>query len=271
MIDGKTKLCALIGSPVEHSLSPAIHNAGFEELNLNYVYLAFETRDASAAINAMRALNIRGCNVTMPLKEAVIPLLDELDPLAEKIGAVNTVLNKDGILKGYNADCACAVQALEELTDLKNKKVVLLGAGGAGSAIAFGVKEKGADLAIADVDEKKAENLRKRVGCRQIKLNELNSLDFEILINATPTGMHPNEKNMPVPEKILKKGLIVFDIIYNPAETLLLKKAKEKGCLTIPGTKMLLNQAFKAFELFTGKTAPKKVMEIALKKELAQR
>ncbi|MBI4053030.1 MAG: shikimate dehydrogenase [Candidatus Diapherotrites archaeon] len=271
-MDSRTQICALIGSPIGHSLSPAMHNAGFRAENLNFVYLSFETTEAKAAIDAMRALGVRGYNVTMPLKQLAFGLVDELDPLAGKCGAINTIVNADGKLKGYNTDVLGAIGCLEKRTALSGKKVLLVGCGGAGSAIAAGLSEKKAGVFVVDRDAKKAEALAKKAGAKSVSPETIGGLQldmFDILVNASPAGMHPNEKELPLPEGVLEKllnnkKLIVFDIVYNPVETRLLKMAKIKGIETIGGTEMLLGQAIAAFELFTEKKAPAGEMEKAL-------
>lgn len=271
MIDGTTTLHGIIGTPVKHSLSPAMHNAAFEKLNLNSVYLAFEVEpdQVKNAINGIRALEIRGVNVTMPHKSAVMDFLDELDPIAIEIGAVNTIVNSNGILIGYNTDASGAMEALEEKTKLSGKTALVLGAGGAAKAIAFALSAKGAKVTIANRDFDSGEQLAQSIEGTAIQLNQASGVDTDIIINATPVGMHPNTEEMPVEEKVLKNK-IVFDSVYNPVETKLLKVAKKNGCETITGLEMLLNQATHAFELWTGKKPPKETMRNALLKGLKQ-
>jgi len=268
-MDSKTKLCALIGSPIGHSLSPAMHNAGFRALGLNFVYLSFETSEAKPAIDAMRSLDIRGYNVTMPLKQQAMGLVDGLDPLAKKCGAVNTIVNGNGKLKGYNTDVVGAVNALEKRTKIAGKRILLVGCGGAGSAIAAGLSERKASLFVTDRDGKKAEALAERAGAKSVAAQNAVQTEAEIIVNASPAGMRPLENSLPLPEGVLEKllnnkNIIVFDIVYNPVETRLLKMVKQKGAATIGGTEMLLGQALAAFELFTGKKAPAHEMENAL-------
>ncbi len=262
-INSETKIYALIGNPVKYSLSPLIHNAAFEELELNCVYLAFKTKNAEDAINGMKCLNIAGGNVTVPYKVEVIGYLDEIEQTAEKIGAVNTIVNKKGHLKGHNTDWIGAIRALEEKTGIKNKNILMLGAGGTARAIGFGVKEKGGNLTILNRTSHKAKELAGEVGCSYGGLDKMEeSVDYaDILINTTPVGMYPDTKNSLVPEELLKEDIIVFDVIYNPPKTKLIKDAEEKGCKTINGLKMLVYQGAAAFEIWTGKKAPVELME----------
>jgi shikimate dehydrogenase len=205
-------------------------------------------------------------SVTMPFKEQVIPLLDEIDETAKKIGAVNTLQIRDGKLFGCNTDCSGAVKALEEKTELNGKKVFMIGAGGAARAIGFGIMEKGASLYIFDLDTQKADSLAADLGCRTMSAESIGS-DFDILINCSPVGMHPNVEKTPFSKERLKKGMVVFDAVYNPLKTRLLREAEEIGCVTIPGIELFVNQAVDQFELWTGEKAPKDLMkEIVLER-----
>jgi len=270
VIDANTKICCLIGDPVEHSLSPLIHNAGYQALGINYAYVSFRVSDIKRAIEGIRGLGIRGASVTIPHKVSAIKYLDKLDPLAEEIGAVNTVVNDDGILTGYNTDGDGALQALEAVTTLSGKKAVLIGGGGAALAIAVGLKKKGVKLVVLNRTEDKARKLAEKVNAEGYgdfkKLAEIASAD--ILINATPVGMWPEVNQSIIPKDLLHNRLTVFDIIYNPRETRLLIEAREKGCAIVYGYKMLLYQAVKQFELFTGLKGPLPAMEPALTQAL---
>lgn len=252
MINAKTKLYALIGKPVEHSLSPAIHNSLFKKYNINSVYLAFEVDDLETAIEGVRGLKISGLNITLPYKEKILPFLDELSEEAEAIGSVNTVINREGKLIGYNTDGIGALRALERFTNVKDKRVLILGAGGAGKAIAYTLS-KLAKVVVLNRTEKKAKALE-RFGVKGEKLNKENLSHYlawaEIVINATSVGM--NEDKSVVLEEFLRKGLVVFDIVYSPLETKLLKEAKQRDCLTIDGLWMLVYQGAESFRLWTG-------------------
>jgi shikimate dehydrogenase len=251
---------------VEHSLSPLIHNAGYQALGINYAYVSFQVRDIKQAIEGIRGLGIRGASVTIPHKTSAIKYLDRLDPLAEKIGAVNTIVNDNGVLTGYNTDGDGALQALEETTSLKGKKAVLIGSGGAASAIAVGLKAKGVKLVVLNRTEAKASKLAKKVNTSGFgSLNRLSEIaSADILINATPLGMWPKTDQSIILKELLHNRLTVFDIVYNPRETRLLIEARERGCNIVYGYKMFLHQAARQFELFTGLKAPLSAMESAL-------
>lgn len=270
-INAKTTLCCVIGNPIEHSLSPTMHNAGYEALDLNFAYLALRVEDIKNAVSGIRSLGIRGVSVTIPHKKSVMAHLDAIDPLAKKIGAVNTIVNTNAGLKGYNTDCEGAIHALEERTSIKGKRAVILGAGGAARAIAFGLKEKGAIVTLANRTRSNAEILAKDVGALCIDISDKESVkESDIIINATSVGMSPLIENTVLEENILTKTHIVMDIVYNPKETKLLTTARKKGCTIVYGYKMLLYQAITQFELFTSKKAPVEVMETALLERLGE-
>jgi shikimate dehydrogenase len=270
MIDASTKICCLIGDPVEHSLSPLIHNAGYQSLGINYVYVPFPFKDIKQAIEGIRSLGIRGASITLPHKTTAIKYLDQVDPLAEEIGAVNTIVNSNGMLTGYNTDSDGALQAMEEVTTLVGKKAVLIGSGGAASAIAVGLKKNRVELVVSNRTEDKARKLAKKVNAEDSgsleRLVEISSAD--ILINATSVGMWPKANESIIPKDLLHNRLTVFDVVYNPKETRLLIEARERGCAVVYGYKMLLYQAARQFELFTGLKAPLTVMELALTQAL---
>ncbi len=270
-IDAKTKLCCIIGNPIDHSLSPVMHNAGYKALSLNFVYVAFQVSNVDNAIAGIRALDIKGASVTVPHKLAVMPFLDKLDALAKDIGAVNTIVNSNGKLIGSNTDCEGAIRALEEKTKIEEKRVIVVGAGGAARAIAFGLKMKKAKIKIINRTKDHAQTLAKEVGAEYGDLTDLSEIkNSDILIHAATTGMHPNSNDSLVPKEYLHKNLVVFDIVYNPKETKLIKDAEKVGCQIIYGYKMLLYQAVAQFELFTGVKAPVEVMEKALLRGLAK-
>ena len=275
IISGRTRLCGVIGYPIEHTMSPAIHNAAFSKMGMDYLYVPFRVKpeDLAKAIEGMKALNIRGLNVTIPHKVNVIPLLGELDPLAGKIGAVNTITNDDGVLKGYNTDASGFLQALlEKGIDPKGKNTVILGAGGASRAISFVLTERGANLVILNrlVELNWAEELAKRLSTifdREVKALELVQANLakvlnsaNILVNATSVGMSPNIGETPVPSSMLKPDLIVFDVVYTPIKTRLLSEAKAAGAATISGIDMFAWQGALAFENWTGVKAPLELM-----------
>jgi len=275
VISGKTRVCGIIGDPIEHSMSPAIHNAAFEKMEIDYLYVPFRVKKEALgkAIAGMRALNIRGLSITIPHKVAVIPFLDELDPLAERIGAVNTIVNDDGVLRGYNTDATGFLQALlERGVKPEGKNMVILGAGGASRAISFILAERGAHLVILNrlLELDWAEELASRISqifTKEVEALELNEENLakvlekaDIVVNATSVGMSPNIDETPIPAKLLKPGLIVFDIVYNPIKTRLLREAEAAGAKTISGVDMLVWQGALAFEKWTGLKAPVKLM-----------
>jgi shikimate dehydrogenase len=258
MIDAQTELYGVIGNPVRHSLSPVIHNGAFKRLGWNAAYLAFEVRNVEEALKGIRGLGLKGVSVTIPLKTEVIPFLDKVERLAKKIGAVNTIVNREGRLIGFNTDCEGALKALEEKTDLKGKSVVLLGAGGAGRAIGFGLKERGCQLIIANRSRDRGEALSGELKCYFIPMSSFvkmkaGELQADVVINTTSLGMIPRERETPIPKKLLRKGMVVMDIVYEPLQTKLLREAKEKGCLTINGLEMFVRQGAAQFEIWTGR------------------
>jgi shikimate dehydrogenase len=269
--NAKTRLCGIIGNPVEHSMSPAMHNAAFEELGLNYVYLAFCISDVEGAIRGMRALGIRGLSVTVPHKLEVMKYLDEIDPIARQIGAVNTVVNDNGCLKGYNTDWTGFVRSLEVHIPIQDKHVVILGAGGAARAIAFGIKQRGGKMIILNRAEEieMAQSLAAEIGCPWGDFSQPQPVtDADIVVNATSVGMPPLHDITVIETRHLRPEHVIYDIVYNPMETKFLREAKERGCRVIPGYEMLLLQGVAQFELWTGKPAPVDLMRTILKAEL---
>ena len=270
MIDTGTTLCCLIGDPVAHSLSPLVHNHAYQTMGLNYVYLAFRVKDAGAAISGMRELGIRGMSVTIPHKTSALDYVDEISDTAREIGAVNTIVNHNGKLKGFNTDYDAAIKALEEKTPLKGKKVVLVGAGATALTIAIALKVKSSHLTILNRTPRKAAVLAERVEAESSggfdRFGEIAGAD--ILINTTPLGMWPAVNETAVPAKYLHPGLTVFDVNYHPGETRLLTETGKAGGQVVYGYKMFLYQAARQFELFTGETAPVTEMEKVLLKTL---
>ncbi len=282
-VNGKTRVCAIIGDPVEHSLSPVMHNAAFKELGLNLVYVAFTvtSTELKTAVLGAKSLGLRGLNVTMPHKNAVISHLDEVDSTAKSIGAVNTVLNNQGKLIGYNTDGSGAMIALQENGVYpEEKKLVLLGAGGAAKAIAYQAAQDVEELVILNRTAEKAKKLAEALKSFGAKV-KAGTLSFEvlkqelpttdILVNATSVGMHPDVDISPVPSDLLHFDLSVMDIIYNPLETKFLKDAKSAGAKVVSGIEMLLYQGAVAFEIWTNCPAPIEVMREAALNELKKR
>jgi len=272
-INEETKLYGIIGNPVSHSMSPAIHNASFIEKGLNNVYVPLKIANIDAFMRECRKIDFQGFSVTIPHKESVLPFLDDLDHTARKIGAINTIVNRKGKLTGYNTDCMAAVMGLEYSMKkanetLNNKKVSIIGAGGAARAIAFGLKEKGCDITIFNRTIERAEKLSHDVKCKFESFEEIHQIDSDILINTTSIGMFPDVNQTPVSKNILKKGMIVFDAVYNPIETKLLREANENGCHTVNGLSMFINQAAEQFRLWTNIDPPIELMTKVVKEML---
>jgi shikimate dehydrogenase len=263
MIDGQTKIFGILGRPVAHSLSPVMHNAAFRHLGVNAVYAAFPVTDLAQAVSGLRGLGIGGVSVTIPFKEDIIPLIDDLDPQAAKIGAVNTVVNRDGRLTGYNTDWLGAVTALTAKVSLKGRHVLILGAGGASRAIAFGVFHQGGHVSLTDIDVARAAALARDLGAEAIAPDALDHCPATILVNATPVGMTPHVDGIPINPDLLGRFEVVMDIVYQPLATRLLREAEAHGCATIDGLQMLIHQGAAQFELWTGMTAPLEVMSRA--------
>jgi len=259
-INGHTKIFGILGRPVTHSLSPAMHNAAFQHLGLNAVYVAFPVTDLPQAVSGLRGLAIGGVSVTIPFKEEVIPLIDALDPQAAQIGAVNTVVNRDGRLTGYNTDCLGAVTALQARINLKDQHVLILGAGGASRAIAYGIIQAGGRVTLTDVDQPRAAALVKDLAAEAILPDAFDRCPAAILVNATPVGMTPDIDGIPINPELLSRFQVVMDIVYQPLQTRLLKEAQARSCVTIDGLQMLIHQATAQFELWTGQAAPLEVM-----------
>ena len=270
----RTKICGVIGDPIEHTLSPLIHNKAFQELGLDFVYVAFRVNSdmLGKAIDGVRAFNIHGLNITIPHKVRVLKYLDIVDDLVRNIGAVNTIANDGGRLIGYNTDGEGALRALVKGgVPLSGKKVVVLGAGGAARAIVYFVaKEKPSSIMILNRTIEKADELAENVSTKTgmwVRAKKLlnQSLrdemqDADLVINCTSVGMAPDVSGTPVPKGLLRKDIVFMDIIYNPIETRLLKEAKEAGAMTISGVDMFVYQAASAFEIWTDKKAPVDVM-----------
>ena len=277
-INAHTGFCGLLGNPVEHSLSPAIHNAAFQKLGLNLVYLAFRVEAIGEAITGLRALGgFRGASVTIPHKVSAIPFLDEVEPTARHIGAINTIVANQGKLSGYNTDATGALRALRGgVGSLAGKRVMILGSGGAARAIAFAIAGEAevAGLTLLGVDGNERSTLAKDLQSKtpltvaEAYLDEV-SLgrtlpDAQVLIHCTPIGMSPKTEASCVPAALLHEELAVMDIVYNPRDTRLLKDARQAGCVTISGLEMFLHQAVAQFELWTNQTAPADVMRAVL-------
>jgi len=272
----KTKLYGLVGFPVKHSLSPCMHNAAFKKLKIKAKYKLFELRESQLEgfLGSLKKNNIVGFNVTFPYKEKILPYLNSRSSGVCEIGAANTVVVKDGKLKGFNTDFAGFSRHLKELK-VKPKKAAIIGAGGAAKAVCFALgKIKVEEICIYDIDAYKSLGLVSRFKdlfsltrlSAVARIEELNLRDKDLLVNASPVGMHAHEPCL-VEEKMLHHGIFVYDLIYNPAETKLLAAAKRAGARFSNGLGMLLYQGVICFEHFTGKCAPVEIMAAALNRE----
>src|SRR3989338_114500 len=255
IFDKKTFLFGVVGHPISHSVSPALHNIGYKENNINARMFALDIPDIKIGMEIINRLYFKGIAVTIPHKKNIIPFLDKLDPSSGKTGAINTAIKKKDKWMGFNTDSEAAVLALSEIISLSNKRTAIIGAGGASRALCYGLKMHGG---IIDVYNKTVKNAQKLV--EEFRLNRAYDLkdlsgigDYDIIINSTPLGMKGQHENeTPLPKNLIKKSQIVFDIVYNPRETRFIKEAKEKGAITICGDKMILNNVLLQFELFTG-------------------
>jgi len=254
-VDAATKVYGVVGDPIDHSLSPAIMNAGFRRENVNAVYLPLHAKALQDLMGCVRDIPIHGVSVTMPYKEAILKYLDNTDSHTSKIGACNTVVRaQDGKLYGFNTDAAGVVRPLEQRISLSQAKILVLGAGGAARAAVFGLKERGAEVYILNRSAAPAQKLARQARARTIKRKDLKKLAFDVIVNATPVGTG-NASESPMNENEIK-ARFVFDMVYDPQETLLLKLAKARGAEAIPGMEMFVQQAARQFEIWTGKPAP---------------
>jgi shikimate dehydrogenase len=261
-------LCGSV-SRLAGPLGRSLHEAGYRALGLAFTYVPFEVADLAGAITGMRALGIRGLGVSQPYKQQVMGLLDSVEPLAMRIGAVNTVVQTERVLVGHNTDWRGATRALEEVRPLGGARVLLVGAGGAARAIAFGLGDRGARTTIANRDRAKAVALAGETGAIGAGLDETaRAADYDVIVNATPLGQHDaaarTEPVIPVPVEALRAGQVVMDIVYKPVRTRLIEAARSRGATAIHGGRMLLHQAAAQFELYTGRPAPLEAMEAAL-------
>ncbi len=273
-ITGHTKVLCVIGHPIEHSMSPTMHNAAIHDLGLDYVYVAYDVapNNLEKAVQGFKALEIEGINVTIPHKENIMKFVDEIDPMAKKIGAINTIKNNKGRLVARNTDAAGGKKALiDSGCEISGKRILFLGSGGVARALAFILAEDAEKIVVTDIDEKKAISLTSE-GSRffknkfETKKSTENVLKEEIknadvLINATPIGMFPKIDASPIPKQFLHRELFVFDVVYNPLKTRLIKDAEDLGCKALGGLDMLVNQGALAFEWWTGKTPNAKLMK----------
>ncbi len=273
-ITPSTRICAVIGNPVAHSLSPALHNAAFQELGLDFIYVAFRVEDLKSALAGMRALeNFRGMSITIPHKIEAMKYLDEIAEADRSIGSINTIINEKGRLIGMGTDGPGALKALVDAgVSLDTKSVLMLGSGGAARAIAFTLALKSglSKLTILDINEGMLQGLAADLKSGTSACIEFAALtektlagameQADVIINCTPIGMHPKEGVSLVPAKLFRPGQVVFDVVYTPLETKLLADAGSRGLQVISGVEMFINQAVLQFREFTGVDAPVEVM-----------
>jgi len=269
-VDAATKVFGVAGDPIEHSLSPAIMNAALRRENVNGVFLALHARSLKDLLACVKEIPIQGLAITMPHKQAILSHLDNTDPFTAKIGACNTIVRSaDGKLYGFNTDTSGVVRPLEQRMTLQDAKILVLGAGGAARAAVFGLRERGAQVSILNRSVAAAQKLGRQARARTIKRPDLKKLEFDVIINATPVGMG-NTKESPLNAEEIK-AKYVFDMVYDPSETRLLKLAKERGCEVIAGSEMFVHQAARQFEIWTGKPAPREDMLRIVNQALAER
>lgn len=263
-VDAATKVYGVAGNPIRSSLSPLMLNTAFRRETVNAVYLGLQTSKADDLFKLAREVPIQGLSITMPLKQDVMPLLEHTDPLSAKIGAVNTILRaKDGKFYGFNTDVAGIVQPIQRRLPLKDAKVLVLGAGGAARAAVFGCRDKGAEVFILNRTAETAQKLARQSGAKVIKREAVAKTQFDVIINATPIGMGSDiSKHTPASplEASELNARYVFDLVYNPIETPLLRLARQKGIAVITGVEMFVQQGARQFEIWTGKPAPEEEM-----------
>ena len=259
-IDASSRVYCVLGNPVAHSMGPVMHNAAFAAAGISGVYVAFRVADIAGAVKGLRALDIGGASVTIPHKVGIMPYLDRVDEDARRIGAVNTVVNREGRLTGYNSDWRGAIRALLEKTSIAGKTVMVIGAGGAARAVAYGIVHEGGRLLVVNRTAEKAQKLADDFKGEGLSLSAAGSRDWDILINTTPVGMTPADDLSPVPVEWLKPERVVMDIVYNPLMTRLLREAAGCGCEIVDGLDMFVFQGAYQFEAWTGRTAPVGIM-----------
>lgn len=259
----------LFGNPVQHSLSPVMHRAAFQAMKLDACYHACRVKELSSAVAAMRALGIRGASITIPFKEAILPLLDDIDEEVRRIGAVNTVINHDGRLEGANTDGHGFIATFLEKADLTGKRVLVLGAGGTARSVVFQLMKNGAEVWITNRTRERAERLARSLGCAVIPWEQSAETRATVLVNTTPVGMYPCTDESPWPRDGLDAFEIVADVIYNPRETRLLARARQAGCQIVTGVDMFVHQGAEQIRLWTGLEPPIDIMREAVEAALS--
>jgi 3-dehydroquinate dehydratase/shikimate dehydrogenase len=259
-LDAATKVYGVAGNPIKHSLSPLMMNTAFRRETVNGVFLALQTTKLSDLLTLVREVPISGLAVTMPLKEEILKHLEKTDPLSEKVGACNTVVrSQEGKLYGFNTDVAAIVRPLERRLQLKSAKILVMGAGGAARAAVFGLKDKGAEIFVLNRTAEAAQKLARQAKVKTFKRDQLAKTNFDVIINATPSGMHGvKPASLLEPKEI--NARLVFDLVYNPIDTPLIRMAREKGIPVVTGVEMFVHQGARQFEIWTGKPAPEEEM-----------
>lgn len=269
-VDAATRVYGVAGDPVEHSLSPYMMNAAFRRENVNAVYVKLHAKKIEDLVACIKDIPLSGISVTMPYKEEILPYLQNTDPVTAQIGSCNTVVRgKDGRLFGFNTDMAGFLVPLEAHVDMQGAKVLVLGAGGAAKAAVYGAKSRGAEVFILNRTPAEGQKLAKKAHAKSIKRTDLAKMQFDVIVNATPVGMG-NGGSSPLTDKELKAKYI-YDLVYNPLETKLLKLAKSKGLHTLSGVEMFVSQGARQFEIWTGKPAPYNEMRYCVTRELEER
>jgi len=275
-INAETEVFGVIADPVGHSLSPVIHNAAFRKLGMNRIYIPIRLprEHLQTFLEEAPQLGIKGVSVTIPHKEAVVDALHYMDDAVRNIGAANTVVFQDGHRYGYNTDYSAAMQSIEEAVAghyrdpnaLQTKTALVMGAGGVGRAITFGLVDRGCQVIVCDADMNRAGELAQRLRCRAVEWSARHGLYTDILLNCTPVGMHPNVDETPYAKHHMRPAMVVFDAVYNPENTLFIKDARSRNCKVITGVDMFVRQAALQFKLFTGQDAPADLMRETLKR-----
>jgi shikimate dehydrogenase len=265
-------LFALFGNPVGHSLSPLMHNAAYERMQINAHYIPVCVDYAAEAIERMKRLALLGASVTIPFKTALIPLLDQVDDTSHAIGAVNTIArDAQDRLAGYNTDWIGLIKGLEESLEIKDKTFAIVGAGGAARAAAFGIRQQGGLPLIVNRTPARGEKLAKEFNCPAYALAQIGEIDADCLINTTPVGMTPDVGMSPVAKAVLKNFPWVMDCVYNPLRTRLLQDAAQAGCAIITGLGMFVHQGAEQIKLWTGQEPPRELMKQVVLKKLEGR
>jgi 3-dehydroquinate dehydratase / shikimate dehydrogenase len=281
-INAETEVYGVIADPIGHSLSPQIHNAAFHEMGMNRIYVPFRVprEDLSRFLDDAATLGVRGLSVTIPHKEEVVKKLHECDAAVRGIGAANTIRFSGGKRQGFNTDYYAAMAALEEvlrqegMTEtreeymLRGRIALVLGAGGVGKAIVYGLMRRGAQVVVSDGNPKQAATLAKNFNCRSVDWVGRHSISADILFNCTPVGMHPNVDETPFDKHHMRPSMIVFDVVYNPENTLLVKDARSRNCTVITGVEMFVQQACLQFKIFTGQDGPAELMRDVVRRAI---